>query len=714
MILIISAFLLIPIIANASVNWVSKTNVGIGTGGGYINLNSGPKAVMYYTVNNTTAVNINSISISIVRPGGAGTGLQSNYLNCLANNNTSGVSVYQDVNSNGSFEPATDLLLGASALTWTSTGAACGGTSETDVANLTFNSNNAIPFTGSYNYFVVIQTNATLAHARIFSVQIAINAITNSGATINMPASSQTTSSITTDAIVPTVIFNGPTAGTWETANFNINISDSDVGSGLLSCEYMVESYNGSSWATTRTWTARSACNSATSQNITVGAALMCRNDGTNYCRITVRSTDVAGNITTVPVTLSIDYNPPALNVSSGNACLQSIAYSFTSNENAWCRWGLADLGYSAMTNNCSAGEGATSHTCSISANAVFSAGEMILPFYISCNDAHNNQHTNVNNYYIYKTLIPALLDLDKTGSGADLDLVYHALGRFEAQGYMCAGDSVSLSTTQGGSDVLAWTVIIENSDYPIAVPFTMIPGTTYYNNIKRDGVANYSDGFVLENVAPIITDGQSGDNVVRNASGTIYNVDFSDNGFLNKAEYVAYGLPSWGGSAIIGWTSIFSDLDLPTYTTDWQVNFAGLNEGSNYISVRVYDEAGNVSYATDAFYVKKDTLPPVQSAWNPTPGAYVFTPFTTVTFTTNEIGACKWSINDLSYSAMSNACSGGGTTSHSCSITGLVHGPNTVSLACVDSLPNEDTPSSNTDISIIYYIETGAVLEDE
>jgi len=277
----------------------------------------------------------------------------------------------------------------------------------------------------------------------------------------------------------------------------------------------------------------------------------------------------------------------------------------------------------------------------------------------------------------------------------------------------MCAGDNVSLSTTPGGSDVLAWTATIENATYPIAIPFTMIPGTTYYNNVKRDGVVNYSDGFVLENVAPIITDGQSGDDTWRNASGTVYNIDFSDNGYLKTAEYIVHQFPSATGTVIINWTPIFSDLDSPSYTADWPVNFSALSEGTNYVSVRVHDEAGNIAFATDVFYVKKDTLPPVQSAWNPAPGTFVFTPSVTFTFTTNEIATCRWALTDLAYGAMGNTCSGSGTTSQTCTATGLVHGANTVSVACSDSLPNVDTAGTNTDLSYIYYTEKGWIVDD-
>ncbi len=115
------------------------------------------------------------------------------------------------------------------------------------------------------------------------------------------------------DYTPPSVTFNGPAASTWEGAAFDIDISDSDAGSGLALCQYMVESYDGSSWVETQAWAART-CNSSTSASITVGSGNNCPDEGTNVCRVTVRATDNAGMTTTLAArTFSIDYTPPAV-----------------------------------------------------------------------------------------------------------------------------------------------------------------------------------------------------------------------------------------------------------------------------------------------------------------------------------------------------------------------------------------------------------------
>jgi len=91
--------------------------------------------------------------------------------------------------------------------------------------------------------------------------------------------SSTRTDAIKIDFLVdntdPSMTFNNPASGAWKGADFDIDISDSDAGSGLKTCEFKVESNNGA-WVTTQAWAART-CNSATSASITVGAAAMCR-----------------------------------------------------------------------------------------------------------------------------------------------------------------------------------------------------------------------------------------------------------------------------------------------------------------------------------------------------------------------------------------------------------------------------------------------------
>jgi len=92
----------------------------------------------------------------------------------------------------------------------------------------------------------------------------------------------------------PEVSFKAPAASSMYNTAFAVDIADSDAHSGLASCEYKVESYDGAAWVQTRAWTART-CNSATS--ITVLLTGDCRNNGADACRVTLRATDNLDNM---------------------------------------------------------------------------------------------------------------------------------------------------------------------------------------------------------------------------------------------------------------------------------------------------------------------------------------------------------------------------------------------------------------------------------
>ncbi|MFA6449329.1 MAG: hypothetical protein WCX65_07680 [bacterium] len=146
--------------------------------------------------------------------------------------------------------------------------------------------------------------------------------------------------------------------------------------------------------------------------------------------------------------------------------------------------------------------------------------------------------------------------------------------------------------------------------------------GSTYYLRIRsRDHVCNVPNPvttfvYRYDNNPPVITNNIAGcpscDNTWRNAAGATYDVDFSDScGNLKKADYIVYSGAGKTGSQVLGWTTIADNIAFPTYTIDWPVAFNSLPEGVNYVSIRLTDEAGNVTNAVDAFYVRKDTVPP-------------------------------------------------------------------------------------------------------
>lgn len=118
----------------------------------------------------------------------------------------------------------------------------------------------------------------------------------------------------------------------------------------------------------------------------------------------------------------------------------------------------------------------------------------------------------------------------------------------------------------------------------------------------------------------PAVIDNQPGDDIVRNAAGKTYNVDFFDAGNLDTVQYKVCSLPAQTGTVIKDWTNIAANINATSYNTDWQVDFNLLwNLGTtNYISVRAWDVSGNTSTVNDVFYVMKDTVPPTSSIVSP------------------------------------------------------------------------------------------------
>jgi outer membrane protein assembly factor BamB len=103
---------------------------------------------------------------------------------------------------------------------------------------------------------------------------------------------------------------------------------------------------------------------------------------------------------------------------------------------------------------------------------------------------------------------------------------------------------------------------------------------------------------------------------------GNIIDIDFNDQeglSLLTTAQFVAYSGAEYTGNKLTEWTDIFNLQTAPigsklSYTSNWAIGistFALLQTGTNYITIRVYDVAGNVAISTDAFKVLKDTAPP-------------------------------------------------------------------------------------------------------
>jgi len=119
-----------------------------------------------------------------------------------------------------------------------------------------------------------------------------------------------------------------------------------------------------------------------------------------------------------------------------------------------------------------------------------------------------------------------------------------------------------------------------------------------------------------LDILSPTITDLQEGDTVWRNSNSTAYSVQFHDIGGsgLDKFQVQASTKPGGATGIVAPWTDAATGINQDDYTAPWtlpQAFWDKMAEGTNYISVRAFDNVANSTAAYDVFYVMKDTTPP-------------------------------------------------------------------------------------------------------
>ncbi|HOL63291.1 MAG TPA: hypothetical protein PK103_08010, partial [Elusimicrobiales bacterium] len=135
------------------------------------------------------------------------------------------------------------------------------------------------------------------------------------------------------------------------------------------------------------------------------------------------------------------------------------------------------------------------------------------------------------------------------------------------------------------------------------------------YDNAGNIGVWSSTRSFIVDLTQPNILNSQSGDDIWRSTNtGVYYNVGFDDNlSYLNKFQIKVTTGPEQSGTLITDWTDIATNINQSSYGS-WNIPnniFDLMQNGTNYVSVKVYDNAGNVNVSSDVFYVLKDTISP-------------------------------------------------------------------------------------------------------
>jgi len=162
----------------------------------------------------------------------------------------------------------------------------------------------------------------------------------------------------------------------------------------------------------------------------------------------------------------------------------------------------------------------------------------------------------------------------------------------------------------------------------------------TYYfrvGSLNWNGAANYvsagSTKTQTETESPAIFSNEPFDYAWYGANTRVYDVDFNDAGGSRLSRFQVKATTAMGQAGLVtaDWADVVTGIGADSYVLNWGVGSATwdlLQDGTNYISVRVYDGAGNTGSQDNAFVVFKDTTPPAiaenvdDTVWQKAPGA--------------------------------------------------------------------------------------------
>ncbi len=160
----------------------------------------------------------------------------------------------------------------------------------------------------------------------------------------------------------------------------------------------------------------------------------------------------------------------------------------------------------------------------------------------------------------------------------------------------------------------------------PVRTVNSLESGRLYYFRVKARDLQGRSSAWLdlgskwtltgADNTPPSVIPLQAGDDTWRGATSGSYMVHFSDLGsLLDKFQVAVSTGRNFTGTVVSTWTLAVTGINSDTYDTDWMLPspvFEAIQENvTGYVSVRVYDNAGNTTVYPDAFYVRRDTTPP-------------------------------------------------------------------------------------------------------
>ncbi|MHB0996787.1 MAG: hypothetical protein ACYC2I_10495 [Elusimicrobiales bacterium] len=173
----------------------------------------------------------------------------------------------------------------------------------------------------------------------------------------------------------------------------------------------------------------------------------------------------------------------------------------------------------------------------------------------------------------------------------------------------------------------------------PARTVVSLESGRAYYFRVRsRDFLGRYSAWLDLgskataagaDNTPPSVNNLQGGDDTWRGAAGGAYRVHFSDLGSgLDRFEVKVTSGQYAGGITVRDWTEAVTGINDAYFEQDWVLPaaaFEAIQENvASYVSVRVYDQAANVTLYPDAFYVRRDTTPPTIDDYADSPAGWL------------------------------------------------------------------------------------------
>src|SRR3989339_455045 len=508
------------------------------------------------------------------------------------------------------------------------------GTSFTGTANFT---GTGVAFSGST---VTGSVTVTLATGNVYHWQARVTGANGSSPWVSYPTSTpnaQAAADIGCDTTIPGVTNNQGGDNTWRAASgttYNVDFTDAG-GANLNYVQYSVYSATGQTGSQLITWTTIATNINAASYTTDWQVVYASLQQGTNY--VSVRAYDNAGNTYSQNDVFYVKKdtsNPGMTNNQAGDNTWRSAAgtaynVDFTDTTSL--------LNYAEYTVYSATGQTGsqlvTWTTIATNINAVSYTTDWQVVYeslqqgtnYVSVRAYDNAGNTYSQNdvFYVKKdTSNPGVTNNqagDNTWRSA-AGTAYNVDFTDTTSLLNYAEYTVYSATGQTGSQLVTWTTIATNinaasypTDWQVAYA-SLQQGTNYVSVRAYDNSGNtfsQNDVFYVKKDTgnPGITNNQTGDDTWRAAAGTTYNVDFSDaTSLLNYVQYTVYSATGQTGSQLVTWTTIATNINAATYTADWQVDYASLQQGTNYVSVRAYDNAGNTVSQNDVFYVKKDT----------------------------------------------------------------------------------------------------------